>query len=255
MTDLPFMKLYWQDFLADTDHLSLAELGFYVRILGKMWLSEDATVKRTLCERIAKASQELYPETVYDLLINDNGRWTQKRLRREWHEARKRSRAATDAAKSRWDKEKNAVASNPHMRIACQPEPEPDINKKQEKRRPTLEAALARSRQEFLKTNPLVNQKPNGSARQNYPQSLGAIIGTGVDRPKGGPDYDDPAVRKQRWQQKLDNWLTGALGLESKFVVELWQRHEAGDPDAVKAINGFAADMKAEEEAIRARQQ
>ena len=45
------------------------------------------------------------------------------------------------------------------------------------------------------------------------------------------------------------------LGMESSLVGELWQRYDACDMDAINGIEGFARDMRAEEQVIRDRAQ
>lgn len=103
MSNLPFMKLFWPEFLADTSHLSCDELGLYVRILGRMWLSPEGHISQEMINRLCHQASlkpgleetdaailwQLNAKCVCDMLDREkNGMWTQKRLLEEHKTAR-----------------------------------------------------------------------------------------------------------------------------------------------------------------------
>ena len=108
---------------------------------------------------------------------------------------------------------------------------------------------MARSREEFFKNNSLLNHNPktNSSASKGHAQSVGAILGVTEDRRQGGPDYEDPEVRKQRWRQKLQAFMVTTCGLEAAVASALWDGYDQQDSAAIQAIEGWANDMKDEE--------
>lgn len=108
MADLPFMKLYWGDLLTDTSHLTNAELGLYVRILGRMWTSKRGLVADHHIHRLAAldrleeingSGNLLDIEEVKLLLTETEGGWTQKRLLSELKEAIARSKKLAEAGR------------------------------------------------------------------------------------------------------------------------------------------------------------
>ena len=100
----------------------------------------------------------------------------------------------------------------------------------------------------------MLNQaKTNSSVSKGHPQSVGAILGVTEDRRPDGPDYADPAVRTQRWRQKLQTFMVSTCGFDADATTALWVGFDAGDSAAIQAIEGWANDMKAEEQAIQAK--
>jgi uncharacterized protein YdaU (DUF1376 family) len=98
MSDQPYMPLFPADFLADTLHLSAAEIGQYMLILMAMWrnggyLPDDDAM-------LARVARETLSPAVRAMLDNDGkGRICQKRLLRELDYCKQRSRARSEAGK------------------------------------------------------------------------------------------------------------------------------------------------------------
>lgn len=116
----PPFRIWVEDYLADTGHLSFAEHGCYLRLLFLMWLSSDGTIpndikwiQRKLSSRDAHEN-EIVKGIVSEFCkpLKNNSRLTQKKLKRELAYAKKISTINSDAAKSRWEKEKMVYDRN-----------------------------------------------------------------------------------------------------------------------------------------------
>jgi uncharacterized protein YdaU (DUF1376 family) len=84
MSDLPYMPMYWGDFLSDTTHLDGIQTGIYLLLLGNMWIrrgwvpDDDEQIAR-MC-RIDVAAWQAVKPAIRPFLILKEGRFSQKRL-------------------------------------------------------------------------------------------------------------------------------------------------------------------------------
>lgn len=112
MAELPFFPLAIDAYLADCGHLTDAEHGRYMLILMELWRAphqrlpnDDAWLARRFRRSPEAVQSDLRPLIVE--FCQCDGNWiTQKRLSREFSRARKVTRQRSEAAKSRWRKEK-----------------------------------------------------------------------------------------------------------------------------------------------------
>lgn len=113
MPDTPFFPVAVMDLLGDTDHLSHAEFGLYMRMLARMWVSPGGQIPRDpdwLCRRF-QVPREDYA-TVLAPIIKEfcqptDKFLTQKRLQKELTYVTERSRKHSEAGKLRWTKGKD----------------------------------------------------------------------------------------------------------------------------------------------------
>ena len=104
---LPFMPLYVDDLLIDTDHLTNEEFGAYTRLLCEMW-RRDGTLPNDdhFLARISHAThhrwRSLKPVMMRFLTSASGGTLTQLRLKKERAWSLKKSDHAAKAATMRW---------------------------------------------------------------------------------------------------------------------------------------------------------
>lgn len=136
VAEFPALPLWTDAFMADTDHLTDAEAGFYIRLLMVLWRSPGQRIpddKAWIARRFHKTLEEV--ETfvmpgIYEFCIRADGWITQKRLSREWQYVKGTSDKRSAAAKSRWNKDKNvspayAYKHDPGLSPAGAPTPTP----------------------------------------------------------------------------------------------------------------------------------
>lgn len=112
MAELPFFPLATDAFLADTDHLSDAELGRYLLILIALWRApsqrlpnQDDWLARKFKRTVEAVLSELRP-LIAEFCQNDGNWITHKRVSKEYARAKKNIAQRRDAANARWLKEK-----------------------------------------------------------------------------------------------------------------------------------------------------
>lgn len=135
MAEFPALPLFTDAIIADCAHLSDAEFGLYLRILMLMWRSPDCRIPNDEAW-IARKLQRDYAMALP--LLNEfcqtDGNWlTQKRLLKEFAYVRKTSKRQSDAAKSRWNKEKPQSHGNAAWHTsgnALTPTPTPKVKEK-----------------------------------------------------------------------------------------------------------------------------
>ncbi len=118
MSRFASLPLFTDAWVADTKHLSRLERGTYHDLLVLMWRSsecrlpdDDDWLSRRLGMTIDEVQQELRP--LIAEFCYSSGNWImQKRLMREWEWCTRNSKKRSDAAKLRWDKEKDASKCN-----------------------------------------------------------------------------------------------------------------------------------------------
>ncbi len=112
MAEMPFFPLATDAFLADTDHLTDAEVGLYTRLLVALWRApqqrlpnQDDWLRRKFKKSDDEVRIELRP--LIDEFCQNDGNWiTQKRISKEFKRAQKSVKQRSDAAKARWLKDK-----------------------------------------------------------------------------------------------------------------------------------------------------
>lgn len=114
MAEFPALPLYTDAILADCSHLSDAEFGLYMRAIILIWRSPDCRIPND--DEWISRKLRCSPEDINPLLsefCECDGNWVkQKRLLKERDYLRKQSKKQSDAAKSRWNKEKDLCHGN-----------------------------------------------------------------------------------------------------------------------------------------------
>lgn len=120
MARFPAMPFFCESFLADTDHLTDAESGLYIRLLAKLWLAprqrfpdDDAWLARKFRKTVEQVRSELRPLLV-EFFKSDGGRIYHARIDKEFQHVCKVTSARRGSAKARWDKDKASCERNAH---------------------------------------------------------------------------------------------------------------------------------------------
>lgn len=146
---IPYFPLYPTDFEADTAHLTLEEDGAYNRLLRLMWMTPGCSLPDdpAWVARRMRVDMVTYLRLV-DPIINEfckriGGRILSPRLQREWKKADVTSRLRSEAGKKGGRPkaaENKEETQKPGFDFAKagpkQPEPEPDIEKREAKASP-----------------------------------------------------------------------------------------------------------------------
>ncbi len=122
MATFPSLPLFTDAWVADTKHLSRLERGTYHDLLVLMWRSPNCRVPNEtswLAKRLDMTVQEVESEPLplISEFCQTDGNWLcQKRLLKEWNWCRKKRKVNSEAAKTRWSKEKPNSEGNtePH---------------------------------------------------------------------------------------------------------------------------------------------
>jgi uncharacterized protein YdaU (DUF1376 family) len=134
---VPYIPLFIDDFDAATAHLSVAEEGTYMRLMKLAWRSVNCSIIDDLdfIARKTRAPKATIQAILKEFFVLKNGVWTQKRLKREFDDirkkisARKKSGKLGGLAKSQKNKEKtssNATLLLQHPEPYPEPYPEPE---------------------------------------------------------------------------------------------------------------------------------
>lgn len=113
MTDYPYLPLFVSDHLAETDHLSDAEHGVYLRLILLLWQSPECRIpddNEWLARRFrrdANAVQTQVRPLIHEFCQVRRGWVTKPNLKAQWEWCRTKSVKNAKAAKSRWNKEKD----------------------------------------------------------------------------------------------------------------------------------------------------
>jgi len=118
VAEFPALPLFTDAYLADTEHLSDAEHGIYLKILMIMWRSpncripnDDVWIARRLRKTTAEVEKQVRP--LLAEFCQSDGNWiTQKRLLKELEWCLNKRKQTSGAAKSRWDKQKDISERN-----------------------------------------------------------------------------------------------------------------------------------------------
>lgn len=101
--------IFGDAFLADTTHLTAEEVGAYFLLMLAAWRQDDCSLpdEDRVLARIARISLRKWRASSSATIMqfwskNEDGRWFQKRLRKEWDYVREKSEQAAEAANLRW---------------------------------------------------------------------------------------------------------------------------------------------------------
>ncbi len=139
--------------MADCSHLTDAEHGRYIQLLILMWRSpnqrvpnDDEWLARKFRRSVEAVRQDLRP--LISEFCSTDGNWiTQKRLAREWSYVSKRAQQRSDAAKARWNKDKDICGRNAGSHVfrnAPTPTPTPTPTKEEKEAHTSPSAPPAR---------------------------------------------------------------------------------------------------------------
>jgi uncharacterized protein YdaU (DUF1376 family) len=118
VAEFPALPLFTDAYLADTEHLSDAEHGIYLKLLMVMWRSPNCRIPNDddwIARRMRRTAAEVV-KTVRPIIsefCQCDGNWiTQKRLLKELEWCLSKRKQTSGAAKSRWEKEKHTSGRN-----------------------------------------------------------------------------------------------------------------------------------------------
>jgi uncharacterized protein YdaU (DUF1376 family) len=159
MAEFPALPLFTDALLADTDHLSDAEFGLYLRILIAMWRSPNCQIpndKQWLSKRFRQPIEIIDKDLmrlIAEFCVNSGNSLTQKRLLKEYNYLSKKRQNCSVAARSMWAKKKEICE-----RI-CEndaPHPTPPSEEKRLLGKTSLKEVLPRSRESPSKPQPAI---------------------------------------------------------------------------------------------------
>jgi uncharacterized protein YdaU (DUF1376 family) len=128
---VPYIPLYIDDFDAATAHLSVAEEGCYMRLIKLAWRSATCSIVDDIdwIARKTRAPKAMIKAILAEFFTLKNGVWTQKRLKREFDDVRKKISARKKAGKlgglAKQQKSNEKTSSNASL-LLKHPEPEPE---------------------------------------------------------------------------------------------------------------------------------
>lgn len=144
---VPYVPLYVVDYEADTSHLTIEEDGAYWRLLRLCWRTAGCSIPndREWIQRRLRVDDEAYERSVQPVIDEffkiKAGRLYQARLLREWQLVNEKSKKRSEAGKKggRPPKllENNESNKSNAFDLLKQPEPEPELNKKENIKRKT----------------------------------------------------------------------------------------------------------------------
>jgi uncharacterized protein YdaU (DUF1376 family) len=117
MAEYPYMKLWTNDFIGDTGHLSTAETGAYIMLLMCAWRTSDCSLPDDdkKLARMARADGRHWSkikDAVLEFWDLEGGRWTNKRLTKERFTATVKSRLAATAGRASALKRNNSAPTD-----------------------------------------------------------------------------------------------------------------------------------------------
>lgn len=161
MAKFPYMPLFWDALMLDTGHLSDAEFGLYVRVLGRLWLAPRQRLPNDdvwLARRFGR-DQDWVSGTLRPILLEFcqcDGNWiSQKRLSVEFDRAMSRRHQQSVRSKARWHNGKDSSHGNPNHNHSKKKNTDTGISSSLESSESSLTPTIAHSR----KTNEREIQK------------------------------------------------------------------------------------------------
>jgi Uncharacterized protein conserved in bacteria len=143
------LPLFGDAYMADTMHLTLEEHGAYLRLLMLAWRAPDCCLPdddRRLARMLGISSQrwtKIKP-AVMDFWTLENGRWSQKRLKKERIYVEEKSQKNAENARAGWSQRTEKKQDAPSERICetpCEndaPPPPPHSIERERRVRATL---------------------------------------------------------------------------------------------------------------------
>lgn len=140
---LPYMPLFWGDYLRDTQHLTITRSGIYLHLINTYWcrggpLPDDDEQLAAVCKLSVEEWLGHRPVIAAFFEVRD-GLWHHKRIDAELAKAKAKYERRKAAADRRWEKERerkaHADADAMHDAMHVQPEPYPYPDKKEERER------------------------------------------------------------------------------------------------------------------------
>lgn len=109
-----YMPLVIEKYLGDTSHLTTLQHGAYLLLLMAYWrrggaLPDDDTRLMSIA-RLAPAEWRKHKPVLAEFFQIAGGAWTQKRAEEELARARRKSEAAAESARRRWEKDSGGDA-------------------------------------------------------------------------------------------------------------------------------------------------
>ena len=233
MADFPALPIWTDAYLADCGHLTDAEHGRYLMLLMLIWRSPDcripndnAWIARKMRRTVEDVQAEVRP--IIAEFCQCDGNWImQKRLSKEMLFVKKNAKRQSDAAKSRWNKEKGACHGNAQSGNAPTPTPTPLIQKEEGSKDPSKKESRA-------------SRIPEGAVLPDDYRTFA--------EQEGHPDPE------REWSKFTDYWRAqpGAKGLKLDWLGTWrnWVRRSVEDgkrkqqwkqPGSAEFRNGFAA--------------
>lgn len=226
MSAKPFFKLFFSDLAGDTLHLSDAEFGSYMLLLGAMWNAGGRLPSDPArLARIARCSPKVWGRR-WSILASyfdqDDGHVNSARMTREIkkveHLTAERSAAGKAGNEARWLKSNDTPIAN-GIAKPSQPEPEPDI-----------EAGLLRAGDGWPEGRPfdhaLILTKLAETPNLNIERSPG--LGQGIGR-------------LDRWRKDGASWeydvvpVVTALARKASRVIGTWAYFDAAIGESIAA--------------------
>lgn len=107
MSKLPYMPLFVDDTLAETQHLEPHEFGAYVRLLFCLWraggkIPDDDRKLARMTSTTPVRWRKIRAEVISLFVVNGDGTISNKRISQELRNAAARSKAAKTNANKRW---------------------------------------------------------------------------------------------------------------------------------------------------------
>lgn len=217
MNSRPFMKLFWDDYLRDTeDELTLEQHGAYLLLLGWMWRrggaipDDDALIARKLRVSTVRWRRHLRP-ALEPLLTIFDGKISQKRLEKELGFLAELSAKNSAKAKARWAK--NNDLADAGASSAASPAASPKIPESQipESKR---ERISLEERDSPLCVSPLESGEQSNGQDEETP-SAGPLFGDEQQpEPRSADRKPKARSRADRRSRVSDDWQPSATTRE-----------------------------------------
>jgi uncharacterized protein YdaU (DUF1376 family) len=258
MAKFPALPLFTDAFLADTAHLSMAELGIYVRLLIMMWRTpgcripnDDEWISRRLHVSVEDV-QKLVRPLISEFCKTHNNFCTQHRLSREFEFLRRRSENQSNRAKSRWRKEKH-VCPEPCRNDAQIMPPHPHEVKKERKKekQESTEVVVEGAKGGDPPSDPPVDRQVLGE--NDFASDDGSVIFTAEEFEHLKAQH--PSVKNIRGlvRHACRSWLRTIAPHDRKQKFLTFLRNRDADAIARPAPNGNGTISKEEAESQRFR--
>jgi uncharacterized protein YdaU (DUF1376 family) len=233
MAQFPHLPLFVDAFVADTAHLSDAEVGLYLRMLLTMWClprcrmpNDDAWLSRRFRKTVEQVKSELRP--LIEEFCQTDGNWIeQKRLTKEHNHVTISKQKRSVAAKTKWQKEKNK-----HNADAPTPTPTPTPKKKEEEdTKPGSEPPVVGG--DLLGQEEVIEPPKPKRGPIVFEEGVIRLNQADYDKWKAAFSYitlDADLIALAPWAQKQQNWFQAVLGALRKRNQEAAERIRSSTP-------------------------